>query len=132
MRKLRGTSDMKGQNKNNTAGVRVHNGAWLEGVLAKMRFGVAAFRVEDGWIQNNPKLKLRHSGKPGGRQVAQRDLKGRYCAVRPDAVGDFLADVEELSGIWEMTLKVTDRVPTYWEYEEADPPALPQEPLEPQ
>ncbi|MCH7228593.1 hypothetical protein [Haloferula sp. A504] len=124
MNKLQTTFNMETNNGNQKKGARAHNGAWLEAVLNRMRFGTVTFQVLDGRIMDDPKPKLRHSGKPGGRgSPPARDLKGRYCGSRPDAVGDFLAEVATLSGTWEMTLKVTDRVPIHWEYEELEAPA---------
>ena len=44
-----------------------NNGAWLEGVWARMCFGVATFRIENGRVLASPEPKLRHSGRRSGQ-----------------------------------------------------------------
>jgi hypothetical protein len=110
------------KNQNTTYGPQATPEAKLSAIFQDAEFGVVTLRVINGTLSPGHEPRVRYSGKPRSHlRASKRDPTDKPQPSRAEAIRDLLDDIGPLSGIWEVTVQVSNTIPFKWDFEEVRP-----------
>jgi len=99
-----------------------HNPQKTLSLFQQIGFGSVIIRVANGCVSSTPEPKVRYTRKPRSHlHRSEREPHARHPPGIKDAMRDFLHDIEGLTGVWDVTVKVANGVPVQWDFEEVRP-----------